>query len=130
MTNPDDAKNVGHTEPPVSHNPEDDARDPLPPPNTKMRRLVKAADAEGDLFTPDDLLAALLISEESEADARQIAADWTRDGITAGAWTEDVLLLVALAVEGRAERIRRHLGFSPERMAQALDELRRRLPQP
>ena len=118
----------------MSHDPENDSRYPLAPPNIEeMRRLITAVDNEGEVFTADDLLAAMRISGEPEANARQIVAEWTSDGINnppGRVWPEEVFLLVALAVEDRAERIRRLLRFSPERMAQALDELRRRLPQP
>jgi hypothetical protein len=89
---------------------------------------VRGADSAGDLFTPEELLAALQ-RIYSDAEARQLAADWTDDGIAppGKGWSENVLVLIAATVCDRAERIRRHLGFSPERMASELQDIRAQL---
>ena len=87
----------------------------------RIERLVLAADDDGELFTADELFNALRRSY-SEADARELTADWTNGGIdTPGkAWSESILVKIALTIPGRAERIRRHLGFSEERMEKEL----------
>lgn len=88
---------------------------------TRIQRLVSAADDEGELFTADELFDALRHGY-TEAEARELTADWTTGGIdTPGkAWTENVLVMIALNIPDRAERIRRHLGFSIERMEKEL----------
>jgi hypothetical protein len=105
---------------------EGEEREPKAPPTPKrIERLVSAADDDGELFTADELFNALRRSC-SEGDARELTADWTNGGIdTPGkAWTENVLLMIALTIPDRAERIRRHLGFSEERMASELAHAR------
>lgn len=94
-----------------------------------IQRLVSGADDEGDLFTADELLTALQHIHSNE-DARQLASDLTEGGIdqVETAWTEGILLLVALTIPDRSERIRRHLGFSQHRMAHELASLNRSYP--
>ena len=82
------------------------------------------SDGEGDLFTAQELLSSLRrIMSESEAQEFAEALADGGIGVPGKAWTVNILLLVADTVPDRADRIRRHLGYSPEQMAEELRNL-------
>jgi len=76
-------------------------------------------------ITADDYYRALLLSGESEEDARQIADDLAPDADRPGViWVGDTLLYVALLSSSHDERIREYLRQDPRRMAQELARVR------
>lgn len=83
-------------------------------------RMTRASDAAGPLFTEDELFRTLLLMEEPEV-AKELTRSWMEHGTgDRQLWSANVLLMVALAFPDRAERIRKHLGYSTEQMTTEL----------
>jgi len=76
-------------------------------------------------ITTDDLYRAILLSGESEEDARQLASDLGaglgRPGVF---WVGDLLLWVALLSPDHEERIRTYLRLDREQMAREVARVR------
>jgi hypothetical protein len=76
-------------------------------------------------ITVDDYYRSLLLSGESEEDARQIADDFAPDVDRPGVfWVGDTLLYVALLSPDHEERIREYLKLDSAQMATELSRVR------
>lgn len=93
-------------------------------------RDVSAEDEEGPLFTGAELRAALPDAFRDRSVGEQIARDiTTREPATPGiSWTENILVFMARAIPERAERIRQHLGYTPEQWRAQLVALEQSFP--
>ena len=77
--------------------------------------MYESYDEDGPLWTPDEMRQALLTVFAGQPSARKLADDFAAldPQSPAGAWDEMMLLAVAWTFPERAERIGRHLGYSP-----------------